>query len=56
MAHDPRGLLWDARARADAIMQATSGKAEADYLADAILRAAVERHFEVIGEALVDRI
>lgn len=51
MANDARGFLWDARQSADAILRVT-GKSADDYLADDMLRAAVERHFEIIGEAL----
>ena len=51
----PRSLqayLWDIqRATAD-ILSFTSGKHLADYENDAMLRAAVERNFEIIGEAL----
>ena len=33
-------------------MQFTAGKSLADYGRDAMLRAAVERKFEIIGEAM----
>ncbi|MEA3277919.1 MAG: HepT-like ribonuclease domain-containing protein [Pseudomonadota bacterium] len=52
MTRDPRALLWDARASADAIVRFLSGKSFDDYLADEILRSAVERQFEILGEAL----
>ncbi len=52
MERDPRALLWDARASADAIVRFLSGKTYNDYLADEILRSAVERQFEILGEAL----
>jgi uncharacterized protein with HEPN domain len=52
MEREPRGFLWDARERADAILGFCAGRTEADYHADDMLRAAVERNFEVIGEAL----
>jgi uncharacterized protein with HEPN domain len=45
-------LLWDARQAADRLARFTSGKAFADYSADEQLRAACERQFEIIGEAL----
>jgi uncharacterized protein with HEPN domain len=52
MQRDPKSFLWDARESADSILRFISGRTEADYLADPMLRAAVERHFEIIGEAL----
>jgi uncharacterized protein with HEPN domain len=44
--------LWDARRAADRIARFTAGRTFRDYLADEMLRAAVERQFEIIGEAL----
>ena len=52
MERDPRKFLWDARAAADAIMQFTRGKTRNDYVSDALLHSAVERQFEIVGEAL----
>jgi uncharacterized protein with HEPN domain len=52
LQRDPRSFLWDARESADNILRFIHGRNETDYLADAMLRAAVERHFEIIGEAL----
>jgi uncharacterized protein with HEPN domain len=52
MEHDPRTFLWDARNSADAILQFTGGREYEQYSSDAMMRAAVERHFEIIGEAL----
>jgi uncharacterized protein with HEPN domain len=43
--------LWDARDAAERIARFTAGRSFADYLADEMLRAAVERQFEIIGEA-----
>ena len=43
--------LWDARRAAERIARFTAGRGFEDYLADDMLRAAVERQFEVIGEA-----
>jgi uncharacterized protein with HEPN domain len=50
----PKAAKWldDIRHSADFILAATRDKAEADYHSDALLRAAVERHFEIIGEAM----
>ncbi len=52
MPHDPRKYLWDAREAADLILAFTRGKSWDDFAADALLRSAVERQFEIIGEAL----
>jgi uncharacterized protein with HEPN domain len=49
---DTRKLLWDAQQAAGRIARFTSGKEFADYEADELLRSAVERQFEIIGEAL----
>ena len=45
-------LLEDVRAAADFVMAATREKSESEYLGEAVLRFAVERNFEIIGEAL----
>jgi uncharacterized protein with HEPN domain len=45
-------LLWDARQAAEKIVRFTSGRSFDDYLADEMMSAAVERQFEIIGEAL----
>ena len=44
--------LWDARRAALRIVAFTSGRVYDDYLSDEMLRSAVERQFEIIGEAL----
>jgi uncharacterized protein with HEPN domain len=44
-------LLWDAQEAAGRIARFTAGRSFDDYLADDMLRAAVERQFEIIGEA-----
>jgi uncharacterized protein with HEPN domain len=52
MRRDPRADLWDAQAAVDRILEFTRGRSLDDYLADAMLRSAVERQFEIVGEAL----
>jgi uncharacterized protein with HEPN domain len=44
--------LWDVRTAAQNIAEFISGHGFDDYIADKMLRAAVERQFEIIGEAL----
>jgi uncharacterized protein with HEPN domain len=52
LQRDPKSLLWDARAAAAVIAAVTAGKNFADFDRDIVLRSAVERLFEIIGEAL----
>jgi len=52
MRHDPRAWLWDVQTAADNIVSFVQGRNFADYLADLMLRSAVERQFEIMGEAL----
>jgi uncharacterized protein with HEPN domain len=52
MHADAEKLLWDASRAADRVARFIAGKAFADYLQDEYLRSAVERQFEIIGEAL----
>ncbi|NKE58107.1 DUF86 domain-containing protein [Lentzea sp. PSKA42] len=52
MRRDPRTYLWDALHAAELLAEFSSGKSFTDYLGDAMLRSAVERQFEIIGEAL----
>lgn len=52
MVRDPRALLWDAVSSGEAIERFLARKTLEDYLADQILRSAVERQFEILGEAL----
>ena len=52
MADEVLKHLYDVREAAMAIRAFTAGKSGADYEQDELLRSAVERKFEVIGEAL----
>ncbi|MDQ2582408.1 hypothetical protein CKY47_00070 [Saccharothrix yanglingensis] len=52
MRPDPRAYLWDALHAVELLSQFSEGKSFTDYEADAMLRSAVERQFEIIGEAL----
>ena len=52
MDRDPRSFLWDVRDAADAIARFTSSLDSSGYAGNEIVRAAVERKFEIIGEAL----
>lgn len=52
MQRDPRAFLWDAREAALAIQTFTIGMNAATYAANEMAQAAVERKFEIIGEAL----
>jgi uncharacterized protein with HEPN domain len=52
LRRDAQSLLWDAREAANAIAAMTTGKTFADFDRDIMLRSAVERQFEIAGEAL----
>jgi uncharacterized protein with HEPN domain len=52
MQRDPRAFLWDVRDAALAIQGFVAGLDAATYEANAMAQAAVERKFEIIGEAL----
>jgi len=52
MRPEARKYLYDIAQAADLIESFTSDKTFADYEANAMLRSAVERQFEIIGEAL----
>lgn len=52
MRREAKRYLYDIAQAAELIGQFTASKTFQDYLNDPMLRAAVERKFEVIGEAL----
>ncbi|QFY41713.1 DUF86 domain-containing protein [Candidatus Methylospira mobilis] len=52
MERDPRAYLWDVREAAEAILEFVVDKTFDDYISDRMLSSAVERQFEIIGEAL----
>jgi uncharacterized protein with HEPN domain len=52
LRRDPKSLLWDAREAAEVIAAITAGKTFDEFDRDIVLRSAVERQFEIIGEAL----
>lgn len=54
MRLEARKYLHDMQRAADLLTTFTAGKTLADYLNDAMLRSAVERQFEIIGEAMVN--
>lgn len=52
MHRDPKAFLWDVQDSADAIAEFIAGQTYTDYTKNRMLRSAVERQFEIIGEAL----
>lgn len=52
MHRDPRAFLWDVTDAAAAIQAFTQGMDREHFRQNALVQAAVERKFEVIGEAL----
>ncbi|MCA1706667.1 MAG: DUF86 domain-containing protein [Actinobacteria bacterium] len=52
MPRDPRAYLWDARRAVALVVEFVADRSWKDYEADALLRSAVERQFEIVGEAL----
>lgn len=52
MRPEAKKYLWDAHEAARLIRRFVADKSFADYQGDDMLRSAVERQFEIIGEAL----
>ena len=52
MQRDPRAYLWDVREAAPAIQNFVAGLDATAYAATPLVHSAVERKFEIIGEAL----
>lgn len=52
MQRDPRAYLWDARRAAVLVSEFVADRSWAHYQTDPMLRSAVERQFEIVGEAL----
>ena len=52
MRLEAKKYLYDVQQAAARIAEFTAGKLFEDYHADMLLRAAVEREFEIVGEAL----
>lgn len=52
MRLEARKYLYDIQSAVELLREFTTGKTFSDYESDAMLRAAVEREFEIIGEAM----
>ena len=52
MDHDPKAYLFDIQQACDEIMEFTRGMSFDEYTRSAMVKAAVERKFLVIGEAI----
>lgn len=52
MPRDPLTYIWDALHAAKQISAFIDGRTWEEYIADTMLSSAVERQFEIIGEAL----
>lgn len=52
MRREPRAFLWDVREACERIEEFVAGIGQEEYGVNALVRSAVERQFEIIGEAL----
>jgi uncharacterized protein with HEPN domain len=52
MPHDPKKLLYDMKEAADRVVRFVGARTFDDFVSDELIRAAVERQFEIIGEAM----
>ena len=52
MQPEAGALLWDARRACQRITEFLADRSWADYQTDVLLRSAVERQFQILGEAL----
>lgn len=52
MPRDPKAYLWDVQESIKAILEFTAGLDAESYAQNPLVQAAVERKFEIIGEAL----
>ncbi len=52
MRRDPRAYLWDAREASRRVAEFVKDANEEDYVASDLMRSAVERQLEILGEAL----
>ncbi len=52
MRPEAAAFLWDARRAAELVQQFCSGLTVDGYVADALVRSAVERQLAIVGEAL----
>ncbi len=52
MQLEAKKYLYDVKQAADLLLHFSRGKTFADFTADPLLRSAIERQFEIIGEAL----
>ena len=52
MQPEAAGLLWDARKAAGLIADFVANRTWQDYESDPMLRSAVERQFQIMGDAL----